>query len=90
MKRREFNKILNSCRKKVGKDKALLDTAKIDALPEETRHKVALFIVSKRAPLVENFITPLMDQSWLNCVGYMSKTKGKDFTFIHASEHQIK
>ncbi len=87
MKIRAFNKVLNSCRNKA---KTEFDLVKLAALPEETRHNLAMFIIRNRGPVIEQFITPLMDKTWLNSMGYLYKTKGAKYTFIHTGEHTIK
>lgn len=87
MKKREFNKILRSCFKKNKLDKSL-----VSELPDETKQEMALFIIHKREPLLDWFITELMDMSWLNCCGYLYQTvskKNNEMRFIHTCEQTI-
>lgn len=86
MKIREFNKILNSCRDK----KKHLSIDLINKLSEETKHSLALFIIRNRDPVILEFITPLMDTSWLSSMGYLYRQKGKNFIFICTAENQHK
>ncbi len=87
MKIRAFNKILNSCRNKA---KTEFDLDKLAKLSDETKHILAIFIIKQRGPVIEQFITPLMDKSWLNSMGYLYRTKGAKYTFIHTGVHTIK
>lgn len=89
MTKTQFNKILNSCRNKT---KTRLDIAKISALPEKTKTAIVLHIVKYRGPILKEFMTPAIDQSWLACCGYMYQTKGAKsrLVFIHTCEHVIR
>ena len=86
MKSREFNKYLNGCSKK-----GALDLGKLATLPEETKTGMALFIIRNRGPVLQELITPQIDQSWLASCGYLYKTVGKKtgYTFVHTCEHRI-
>lgn len=87
MKLREFNKALNTCKnKKTGR----LDLKRLIEMPEETRHDMLLFLVRKRAPVVKELVTPLLDWAWLRCMGYLYETDGKSgYTFLHTREHVV-
>lgn len=104
MEQREFNKIIKSCQTTVSVVKDIpeeerseavlvnrLDTDKLKALPEETRHDMLLFIVRLRQPVLIELETPLLDKPWLDSMGYLYQTTGKKsgFTFCHTCEHQI-
>lgn len=69
--------------------KKLLDIKKIENLTDDERSKMVYFIVRNRKPIVKDLIPAGFDMSWLNCMGYLYETKGKDFTFIHTCEHPI-
>ena len=91
MNKRTFNKHLNACCKR-SKGQKVLDLGKLKALPDETKKAMALYLIRNRGPVLLELVTPDIDQSWLACMGYMYKTKGKvsGFTFIHTCEHSIK
>lgn len=88
MQKREFNKILNSCRTKDKKD---LDLAKIDALNDETKASMTMFIVRHREPILKNLISPLVDKSWLASCAYFHETQSPSngMVFVHTAEHTI-
>lgn len=85
MKEREFNKILNGCR-----IRGRLDTAKLEAIPDDVRGDMVRLIVRNRQPVLASLIPARFDTAWLECMGYLYRTKGKEFTFVHTCEHQIK
>lgn len=85
MKKREFSKALKQITTK-GK----LDISKIPSLPIETRDAMVYHIIRNRGPVVKELITTNINQSWLNSMGYLYQTKGKEYIFIHTSENQIK
>ena len=87
MKKREFNKLLNSCRDKT---KKLLDIEKIKSLTDTQKNDMLHHIVRNRGPILIELLTPLVDRTWLACYGYWRITKGRQFTFLHTSEHQIR
>jgi len=87
MKGREFNKWVNACRTK---NKKRVDVNKITGLPEETKTGMALYIIRNRGPLLIELLTPAIDESWLASMGYLYRTKGKDYTFVHTCEHTIR
>ena len=87
MTKREFNKHLNACRTK---NKKRVDLGKLSALPEETKTAMAYHIIRNRGPLLVELLTTAIDQSWLASMGYLYRTKGKQYTFIHTCEHAIK
>lgn len=91
MKRREFDKIINSC-----VTNRLLDLSKIDALDNEVKTKLASFLITHRKPVLVN----LVDQdhfvkdanhgmNWLHSMGYLYRSKGRIFSFYHTCEHEI-
>lgn len=86
MNKREFNKIINSCRDKA---KTGLSIDKINLLADSVKYSMAVFIIKQRGPLLKQLITDNMDGSWLACMGYMHYTKGKKYEFIHTAEHKI-
>ena len=87
MTKREFNKQLRACSTKAGR----LSKAKVAALPTATKTAMALYIIRNRGPVLIEFVTDEIDQSWLACCGYMHRTKGKSgYTFIHTAEHPIR
>lgn len=87
MKRREFNKYLNSCRRKKG-----LDPGQLATLSEEIRTAMVLFIVRNRAPILVELLTPAVDRAWLHSCGYLYETTGPKtgLRFIHTCEHVIR
>ncbi len=88
MTKLEFNRTIIACR---GVTKKQLDTAKVLALPEAVRHDCALYVIRNRGPLLVEFVTPLMNRSWLSSMGYLYHTKGvTGFSFIHTGEHVIR
>lgn len=90
MKKREFGKLLNSICTGKG-DKKRLDVKKIPNLTVEQRTGMALYLIRERGPVIKEFLTPEIDRSWLNCMGYMYETTGKKsgYTFVHTCEHKI-
>lgn len=89
MNKREFNKILNSCRTK---NKEFLDLNKVKQLDDSVKTSLSLFILRQRGPLLINLITSEISPS-LNVLGYMHTTQSKtnpQFTFVHTCEHLIK
>ena len=86
MTKREFNKTINACR---NKSKTQLDKSKIALLDDETKTNLVYFIMRNRGPIITDLITPMLDIAWLHCCGYLYKTKGKHFTFVHTCEHTI-
>ena len=66
------------------------DAEKIKALPNETKNKLINYLVSKREPIVKDFINSDTDVSWLSCMGYMYPAKGKVFEFLCTCENKIK
>ena len=87
MNKRTFNKHLNACRTK---DKRLIDIEKIKALPDETKTKMAHYIIRQRGPVLVELITAEIDRRWLASMGYMYRTKGERYTFVHTCEHVIR
>lgn len=87
MNKRTFDKHLNACRTK---DKKSLDIEKVKALPKDIKTQMAMHIIRNRGPVVEEFITDQIDRSWLASMGYMYRTKGSRYTFVHTCEHSIK
>lgn len=85
MNKREFNALLNkvTTRKRV-------DVKKVLALTDEEKSAAVYHIVKYRGPIVVEFIPEGFDLSWLACMGYLYKTKGKQYTFVHTCEHVIK
>jgi len=86
MKKRDFRKLLNriTTRKR-------LDIRKIKNLTSEERSDMVHYIVRLRGPIIKDLIPDGFDMSWLNCMGYMYTTKGKQskYTFKHTCEHSI-
>jgi hypothetical protein len=86
MKKREFNRIINSCCRTVKKVKRL-DVAKIAALPVETQRALGLFVVrAQRGPLLIELARHL-DRAWLASCGYFHKTEHNGYTFLHTAEY---
>jgi len=77
MKNREFNKL---ARIQFGKRKAM----QID-LTDAQKHDMLLYIVRNRKAIHKSLVTPLLDRSWLNCMGYLYS----DETFIHTGETKL-
>jgi len=93
-----YNRVMSNITKKTFKqimktlqndESGLLDVSKIASLPDETKDKLAYYIVRNRGPVVEDFISKGFDMDWLYSMGYLYKTKGKFFSFLHTSEHRI-
>lgn len=87
MTKREFNKTMNAC---VNRRTRMYSIEKLAAIPDETKERLVKYIVRNRGPIVSELIGPLTDQSWLRCCGYLYRTKGKNFQFVHTCEHKIK
>jgi len=87
MNKRTFNKHMNACRTP---DKQRLDIEKIKALPEETKAALARHIIRNRGPVLVELITEGIDPHWLAAMGYLYRTKGKEYTFVHTCEHRIR
>lgn len=87
MNKRTFDKHLDSCSTK---GKKRIDIEKIKALPDNIKKEMALFIIRNRCPVLVELVTDAIDQSWLASMGYMYRTRGKQYTFIHTCEHEIR
>lgn len=91
MKKREFNKQLSRISTMTGKGRGrrrLLDPAKIAAAGEDVLHRLACHVVSRRGPVVKDFVTHgKVDRSWLACCGYMHEVEGERFRFICTAEN---
>lgn len=85
MNKRVFNKTINEI--STGKR---IDIEKVNNLSDEIKDNLVYFIVKFRGPILKELITKNIDISWLNSCGYLYETKGKEYTFIHTSEHRIK
>lgn len=85
MNKKEFNKTINQ----IGTDKKI-NIDKISQLSDEIKDNLVYFIVRHRGPILKELITKNIDINWLNACGYLHETKGKEYTFIHTSEHKIK
>ncbi len=84
---RQFNKHLNSCRRRGVR---LLDAVKLGALPEGLRHAMLLYVVRQRGPVLVQLVTPALDWGWLHACGYLHRTTGESgYTFLHTGEHTI-
>ena len=85
MKRRQFDKLLE----KIATRKRL-DVSKIHILTDEEREGMVHYIVRNRGPIVKELIPDGFDMDWLNCMGYLYRTVGKDYNWVHTGEHTIK
>jgi hypothetical protein len=85
MNKRDFNKVINQIT-----TKKKIDIDKVNLLSNDNKNNLVFFIVKNRGPILKEFITENIDISWLNACGYLQETKGKEYTFIHTSEHRIK
>lgn len=56
----------------------------VAAATAEMRQRMLIHLVQHRLPIHPAFITPLADQSWLACCGYMYRRHG----FLCTSENQ--
>jgi len=63
---------------------------KIEKLPVVLRGSMVLHIVRNRGPILANLIPANFDFNWLKRMGYLYRTKGKEFEFVHTCEHSIK
>jgi len=72
MKKREFNKL---CRLFFGKKQPL---------PDEQKQSMLLFVVRNRLAIHKSLVTPLLNRSWLNSMGYLYQTGD----FIHTCENK--
>ena len=88
MKKREFNKTINACRNRA---KTRLDARKVAALDDATKAGVTRYLVSRRGPVLVEFLPGNVDVEWLRACGYLHTTTGErsGFTFIHTAEHNI-
>ena len=86
MNAREFNKALNTCKTRINKR---LDPSKIKALPNDVKTAMVHFIVRNRQPIIEPLIPVGFDHKWLHSMGYLHRTEGKEFAFIHTCEHRV-
>lgn len=85
MKKREFDKILNSCC-----DKKKLSLLKISQLADDIKDRMIMFLVRKRMPILKELLSANTDMAWLHCCGYLYTTAGAQFTFLHTCEHTIR
>ena len=60
MKKREFNKYFNSCCDRV-KGKKILNEQKLDALPNDIKHSLALYIIKEEGMIHPMLMTNLMN-----------------------------
>lgn len=67
--------------------KQVMDAGLIAQVPDELKARIVNHIVSNREPVVENFIGPLTERSWLHSMGYLYHKQGKIFNFICTSEN---
>lgn len=91
MKQRAFNKIINSCSRRV-KGQKLLNMDKLRAIPVEQRREMGMFLIRHRQPVLVE-LTVGMDDSWLYSMGYTEQTTSPtypQFTFIHTRETAIR
>lgn len=80
MKKREFNKILNSCCDKKNGRK-ILNFNKLNSISVEKRHEMALFVIKEEGMLFPEMITELMDERWLCSMGYFYKREINGIVF---------
>lgn len=59
------------------------------ALPHETKAALLHFIVRSRWPVITELLCPSIDMAWLHAMGYLYRTKGRVFEFIHTCEQSI-
>lgn len=85
MTKRSFNKII--CSISTGMK---LDVDKINSLDYNVRESLVRFIVRNRGPIVKELIPNGFDMNWLASCGYLYETTGREYTFVHTSEHHIK
>lgn len=88
MKKREFNKALNTISTGRGKKKRI-DVSKIQLLDDETRKKMVEVIIRHRLPILLELIPEMTDRSWLASCGYFHTTRGAQpgLTFLHTAEY---
>ncbi len=87
MKKREFNRVMKQL---VDTETKRLSLEKIAALDVDTKDEIVHFLVRHNCPIVEDFISPNISWEWLRSMGYLNKSGGEYFTFIHTSRHKIK
>ncbi len=85
MKVREFYSILRGCANARGE----LQPAALAALPAATKVTLVHHMVRFRLPVLAVLLCPEIDLSWLNAMGYLYRTRGNRFVFLHTSEQQI-
>lgn len=83
MKPREFEKYMKTCTVR-GK----LNVTKLLSLSPEIRKEMVLILVKLRMPVVYE-LSQIVDRAWLAAMGYLYTTKGKEYTFVHLSNHKI-
>ena len=88
MTKREFNSALKSISSE--KSKKVLED-RIPGLTTSVREGMVKFIVRTRGPVLRSLIPVGFDVAWLNCMGYLHQTTGKEsgMTFVHTSAHSI-
>lgn len=84
MEPRKFSKILNACL-----ERGSLSKVKVAALSDETKAMMIHVIVRRRQPLIVNLLYPEVDMAWLYACGYLYRTAGQKFEFLHTCEHAI-
>lgn len=87
MKPRELNKIVTSV-----SVKGLLSATKAQKLPSETRDQMSKCIIRNRQPVAVCLLPDVLDESWLNSMGYMYHTTSTitGLVFRHTCEHNVK
>ncbi len=84
MDKRTFNVLVKSCSKK-----GVFDLGLVSKLENAAKTEMVYFIVKNRGPVLVQLLTPEIDMSWLEACGYLYRTKGKHYEFVHTCEHKI-
>lgn len=85
MNERTFNKLLNACTRR-----GEIDVSLIGKLENAAKTEMVQYIVRKRWPVLVQLLTPEIDMSWLHACGYLHRTKGEKYEFVHTCEHAIR
>lgn len=82
MKPVEFTRVLRQCSKG-----SALDAKRVSELSDTVKNEVVYYLVKARMPIIVEFISKSIDDSWLNCMGYLYRsTTAKGYTFRHTCE----
>ncbi len=85
MNDREFEKVMKQLSDEAGR----LSLQEVEKADVDVLDEIVHYLVTRRMPIVKEFVSPNISREWLSACGYLYKTKGSHFTFIHLSEHKF-